>query len=376
MFNSVVLDVVIGLVFIYLLYSLLVTVIQEMIATVFNFRAKILQRAIVRMLEDDEKFKSAFSSLSHLFRSKGNLSGKHSLSYDFYNHPLIKFLGENTRHKAPSYIDKETFSKVLTDLLRGENVKPGDDVSSFIQQSLDDKKVKWGTSGIGDQTLSYLNSIWADAEGDVSRFRAYLENWFEETMLRATGWYKRHTRFIVFVVGLAIVILFNVNTIEIVNKLEKDPKIREQIVQQADAFAKAHPDLDKDILLQKMKFQNLPKENAKSDSARMNQQDSSSDLEQLELLKAEENKLFDRADSIMRTDISKTNGLLGLGWQTSQFKSMNLIGLGKAILGWLITALAVSLGAPFWFDLLSKLMKLRNALTNTNTKQQESQPTV
>ena len=76
MFNSQVLDVVIGLVFIYLLYSLLVTIIQEMIATIFCFRAKILQRAIVRMLEDEESFKSAFSSLTHLFKSKGNLSGK------------------------------------------------------------------------------------------------------------------------------------------------------------------------------------------------------------------------------------------------------------------------------------------------------------
>jgi hypothetical protein len=371
MFNSVVLDVVIGLVFIYLLYSLLVTIIQEMIATVFNFRAKILQRAIVRMLEDEEKFKSAFSSLTHLFRSKGNISGKHSLSFDFYNHPLIKFLAENKRHNAPAYIDKETFSKVLTDLLRGEKVKPGDNIIPLIQQSLDDKKIKWGTSGIGDQTLSYLNSLWADANCDVMKFRRFLEDWFEETMERTTGWYKRHTRFIVFMLGLAIVILFNVDTIKIVNKLEKDPKIREQLVLQADAFSKAHPDLDREIILMKSKNGSVQKQGSLADSTEINQKAVSTDIAQFELLKKEEERLYDRADSLVRIDIGKTNGLMGLGWQSSSFKSVTLLGLGRSLLGWLITAIAVSLGAPFWFDLLNKLMRLRSPTSENNSKEKE-----
>ena len=32
----------------------------------------------------------------------------------------------------------------------------------------------------------------------------------------------------------------------------------------------------------------------------------------------------------------------------------------EAFLGLLITAIAVSMGAPFWFDLLSKVMKFKN----------------
>ena len=31
------------------------------------------------------------------------------------------------------------------------------------------------------------------------------------------------------------------------------------------------------------------------------------------------------------------------------------------LFGWLFTAAAVSLGAPFWFDLLSRVAKLRGA---------------
>ena len=54
MFNSVALDVVIGLIFIFLLYSLLATVLSEMIATVLGLRARNLKAAISRMLNDDK----------------------------------------------------------------------------------------------------------------------------------------------------------------------------------------------------------------------------------------------------------------------------------------------------------------------------------
>jgi len=370
MFNSQVLDVVIGLVFIYLLYSLLVTIIQEMIATVFNFRAKILQRAIVRMLEDDDKFKDRFSGLTKLFRTNGNISGKQSVSYDFYNHPLIKFLGEK-QHKPPSYIDKETFSKVLIDLLRGEGVGPDDHMKPLIQKALNEKKINWGTSDINELTLSYLRSVWADAEGDVTKFKESLEKWFDETMERATGWYKRHTQFILFFVGLAIAILFNVNTIEIARKLEKDPKLREQLIQQADAFAKAHPDLDKMVWMQKDEILKAQKESQVFDTVRNKQSVIKSVPSKLDSLMAYQDSLFRRADSLFKSDIKKSNDILGLGWQRTEGYSFNLQYVLKSMLGWLLTALALSLGAPFWFDLLNKLMKLRNAVVKTTSEEQQ-----
>ncbi len=63
MINAGVLDVVIGLVFIYLLYSLLTTLVQEIVATRNSFRSKILERSIFRMFEDDHIFQSRFKSL-------------------------------------------------------------------------------------------------------------------------------------------------------------------------------------------------------------------------------------------------------------------------------------------------------------------------
>ena len=54
MFNNVALDVVIGLVFVFLLYSLFATVVAEIIATKLGLRARNLKEAVDRMLNDED----------------------------------------------------------------------------------------------------------------------------------------------------------------------------------------------------------------------------------------------------------------------------------------------------------------------------------
>jgi hypothetical protein len=379
MLNIVVLDVVIGLIFIYLLYSLLVTIIQEIVATQFGFRAKILQRSIFRMLEDDDKFSSRFKSILYLFKKSGNGGEKNSTTYDFYNHPLIKFLGEGKHNSKPAYITRETFSKVIVDLLRGNNVKPGDDVEVLIQKALDEKKTLWGNTPISEQSLSYIKSVWADADGDVKRFKRSLENWFDETMDRASGWYKKHVQFILFIIGFGLSVAFNVDTIKIVDKLEKDPVLREQMIQHADAFVKANPDLDKQIFNQKVKFdsiqalierKNLPQ--AGLDSLQKQRAVDSMNIVKSLALKAQSDTLLKRADLLLTHDINDVHHSLGLEWDNYQCNSSSLfVCILKSLVGWIITALALSLGAPFWFDLLNKLMKLRGAVATPTSDDKE-----
>jgi len=61
-----------------------------------------------------------------------------------------------------------------------------------------------------------------------------------------------------------------------------------------------------------------------------------------------------------------------LGWGKD---SLNLTTGGwiQRVLGWLLTMIAVSLGAPFWFDMLNKIINIRNAGTKPATS--DSQPT-
>src|ERR1700744_4393338 len=304
MFNNVALDVFIGLVFVYLIYSLLATVLQEIIATNIGLRALILRKAIRRMLDDHESgtVQKYSSELKHLVcvensqkkaiedridtvikaikeqpcykYNNGNLSlyaseikkticitdtaaqkqledeidsvisliaeqecyhGK-KLSDAFYKHPLIKYLADGSwpLTKRPSYIDKTSFSKVVIDLLRGRSTQPGDSSRQAIQQSLDAGFIAWDpTVAIQHETLLYLRSTWADAQGDVDKLKALLEQWFDEMMERTTGWYKKYTQLILLGIGLGVAMLFNVDTISIYKILSRDKQAREQLVQMA-----------------------------------------------------------------------------------------------------------------------------------------------
>ena len=374
MLNSGIIDIVIGLVFIYLLYSLLATLIQEIIASHFGFRGKMLERAIFRMLEDETKFNSKFTSVLYLFRKSGNGGVKHSISYEYYKHPLILFLGERDNNGKPAYINKQTFSKVIVDLLRGKDVKPGDDIQSMIQKSLDEKTTNWGDAKISEQTLTYLKSIWADAQGDVPKFKVSLEAWFDETMDRASGWYKKHTQIVLFFVGLAISIVFNVDTLKIVDKLEKDPKLRQQIVQQADAFVQDHPNLDTDLMQQEIEYKKAVMRSMQIDSS-LKKSDKGTVLEdslklvKYRLLKERKDTLLNRSEKIIKNDIKNVNHSLGLGWEA--YDSSSFLNIFYSLIGWMVTALALSLGAPFWFDLLNRLMKLRGSVTTPTSDDRE-----
>ncbi|HMH20122.1 MAG TPA: hypothetical protein VK563_00030 [Puia sp.] len=360
MLNNAALDVVIGLVFIFLLYSLLATIIEEIVATFIGLRGAVLKMAIDRMLNDD-------------VRTGGTAAAK--MSEAFYQHPLIKYLrAESTSiRKRPAYINSETFSKVLIDLLRGQEVAPGDSFRPFIQKSLDEGKIAWAKGvSIEAETLSYLRSVWVDSHGDVDRFKEYVEQWFDEMMDRTTGWYKKYTQRILFGVGIVIAIFFNVDTIKITVKLQHDPKLREQVIAQATEFTKAHPNLDKELQDRKLAIDSLntaalaKERDTTKKSALAKDKDSLNSNADEYYLKSRRlrDSLYNQATALVDNDIRKANNILAIGWEGGFLKNFGLYSL----FGWVFTALAISLGAPFWFDLLNKLMKLRSSVAPDDDK--------
>lgn len=370
MTGLVVLDIVIGLVFVYLLYSLLASIVQEGLANVLGLRAKFLQKAIIRMLEDGNVGGASgfWGSLGGFFKilfSKQSTTFLH-FTRAFYNFPLIKYLAEDDYHSKPSYISGSNFAKTILGLLKGKEFQAGDNPREPIEDALKEGKLKWPTDNLyylKDETLSHLRYLWAESQGDVDKYRTLLEQWFDDTMLRSTGWYKKHTQGMLFLIGFLIAMLFNVDTIKIADRLAKDPVLREQMVKQADAYIQTH----------KAELEKLRNPITKEDSLNKNE----------DVIKKAD-ALMEKANSLLAKDLSDVNNQLALGWPckcqpcaTSSVCIWENVS-GGSVLGWLLTAFAISLGAPFWFDLLSKLMKLRGSVASSKegTSSSNQAPTV
>ena len=292
MFGIEILEVVIGLVFVFLLLSLLAAALNEIVMGWFYSRGKNLHIALQTMLDDDTDL----------------------LCQKFFGHPLIQKLKKRGRAPFPSYISNAYFAKVLTELLaQGQPVTLA--------------AVKRGLEALPPEsdTRSVLLGFVYDAEDSLEVFQQTLEMWYQEVMNQASGWYKTKVQRTLFVLGLLISLIFNANTFQIAQKLSIDPEARRAIIEQAYDY---------------MKREERP---SPVTHERIEQQVRDLIDEELSLTATALGTGWDHAPTI---DLASQ-----AGWQY----------LGKSLLGWVITALAITLGAPFWFDMLNRVMNIREA---------------
>lgn len=363
MTGSVAIDVFIGLISIFLLYSLLASIIMEALAKYLALRAKITVKTIFKILDDSEFkdetiFERCFSSIRQI-RFTDSLSDR-PLTSLFYSHPNIKNLGGNNINRKPSSISPDMFADTFIQLLRGDkfngqenqielikiNLKLGEtdegvmDLPSWYKAPSNSYKMSAITKAgilrkngkekitskvlqteiasidslaINEMTLYQIKQIIFDSHSDIDVFKKKLVAWYIETSARANGWYIRQTRAILFLIGLFIAIILNVDTLQIVKKLSSDKAARDKMIEFA-AQLQANENPNNEIA-------------NRSKSA------------------------IDSALSKITTNISEANTILGGGKRDGS----TLFG------GYFITALAISLGASFWFDVLGKVMSIRQS---------------
>lgn len=317
MSGFVVLDVFIGLIFIYVLYSLFATIILEFYSSFFSLRGRNLEWALNRMLLDQKEnigisrlkiiaaVVTLWNSLVRIFYFP-----RKGLVEKFYNHPNIKYLSEGGINNRPAYIKNETFSWTLMDILKEG---PGKSYVDNIEANL----VNGNPLNIDNDTKELLSKFWRDSNQDLVKFKSFIADWFENTNERAAGWYKQNIQFLLLIIGLVLAILFRLDTIELAKKLATDKAVREQTVQLAIAYI----------------------EN-KGDSVE-----------------------YKKMQGSLNRDMQGVNNLIGTGWGDQCISSIICAVLSSySGLGYLLTALAISLGAPFWFDLLNKFVKLRSSV--------------
>jgi hypothetical protein len=282
----------------------------------------------------------------------------------FYENPGIKYLGSSGLFRKPSSINPESFSKTLIDELSGGGQVTGEKLNTVLKISAlatPESDARGGQKGALDrETAGYIYSLWQDAGEDIAKFIGLLEDWFNRTMEQATEWYKRKIQLVLLILGFCLAWFFCADTFLIVKNLSIDKKAREQMVSMANTYIQSGlPVNDTSLLDIKRKLDaDIVKANTVlgmggwlPDKVKVTLDTKSREKVYTPLLDPR---------SLSATDQKISNGTLSF---TFAEKLGYLLRLGyHHFFGLLITAVAISLGAPFWFDLLNKMMQLRTSL--------------
>lgn len=296
------LDILIGLFTVFLLFSTICTAIVEAIAAWRGVRSKNLESALKEFIS-------------------GNPAGNNNVVTQFYDHPLIKSLSKNEDGR-PSYIPAKTFRQVIESLVMGASA--GSNLIESIRQLPDDKT---NLTGI-------LKTLANEADGDEQRLRLALESHFDAVMDRASGWYKRHAQNVTYAVAVVLVLSFNVDTLVLVKQLSSNPEVLQKLLTVTEEQVKGDDKGSTSCVIKS------PEEQLKEATC--------------------------KTESALRIQHDVVNGLISagvsIGWNDWDefYDAFHFHWLAK-IAGLLISIIAVSLGAPFWFDILQRFMQIRAA---------------
>jgi hypothetical protein len=309
MFGFPILEVAIGLCFIYLLLSLICSAVNETIAALTQRRGKMLEQAI------------------------NNLVGDLGFTNQIYAHPLIKSLMQPGK-QLPSYIPSQKFALAVMDIVTGSG-KAANDPGALRQgvAAMSAGAKDGPAKGKLDHLQGALTAVLNDSQSHLKTDQQKIQAWYDEAMDRVSGWYKRRTSLWIWGLALVITLCINADTVRITRVLWTNQAMRTAVV---DA-AKARSQSPEPQPLVEYKDPQNPQASTPASSP--------------DALTADEQALL---------------GQLG-GWEQDLKELKAGGGSGAAswwglhVLGWLLTMVALSLGAPFWFDLLNKFMNVRNS---------------
>ena len=279
----------IGLILIFLVISLIVSGVQEIIATLFKLRAKTLDKGLRAIFADDNHLQT------------------------FYRHSLIKALSP-APGKRPSYIPSQWFATAVLDQL---DVTASSGGSSWRETIAKLDAESNALAGV-------LKSLLARGDGDLDKLRTDLATWFDDAMDRVSGWYARTARWIGLAVAAVVVILMNVDTIRIAGTIWQSATLQTTLAEVA------------------------------SEVGSPNKKIASIDKAVVERVLASvpigwQCPVIETETSAAAASEAAAGICVAANWSWSR------------LLGWAITIFAVSLGAPFWFDLLSRVSRVRGS---------------
>jgi hypothetical protein len=315
-FDFPALDVAIGLILLYFVLSLVCTSVNEAIATGIGLRSRYLQLGILNLL----------SAAPH------TTDAGIATARSFYAHPLIQTMirpGQGPdpsedptavsrwwrKPPYPSYLPSRTFVAAIMDVAREAPAKLetlDEEEAKRVRgrlADLDDDFEKSLAAIPNDALSAALLSLYRNAGRDAELFALDAARWFDDAMERVSGWYKRRIRLILLVIATLLVLFMNADSLASARVLWRDDAMRAAVVKQAQDSA----------------------------ATEESQADVETAVRALDLPMGWEFSFGERATQLPNDLVSWLAKLIGLA----------------------VTVAALMLGAPFWFDVLSKITRVR-----------------
>lgn len=320
--NSPILDLALVLIFTYLLLSIISSTLYEMVLTIIRARSKMLFKAFKNLFFDDVWRNETYKLIT--------------------DSPSIKALQKDVS-KFPAYIPASSFANAILGLIRNGSTEPLTIAS--IREKLDDENslIK------GEARIALLNILDA-ADNEYDKFILGIEHFYDSSMDRVSGWFKLRYQYIMFIISMVITLVLNVDSIHIAKTLWANPT---QLSALADASAEQYSAIENNN-------GNIILTNANGDKLVV-QKPALADTTQISADSAF--TLLQQQGTAVKQLINQAqNSGIPMGWQgkESVVKAFKWEpALAARIAGWLITTLAVFMGAPTWFDILNKLINLR-----------------
>jgi hypothetical protein len=314
------LEVAVGLVFTWLVLSVATVQAQDTIGRWLNWRANFLEQSIGHMLKNPY------------------------LVTELYNEPLIEALGEmdkKGRLKKPTNIPNATFAAALLGVIMnaGRSGEAPVESMSIAQIRAGVKRLKEQSPDLAralDRVLPGLENESLELQDTLAKYHKNIANWFDTVMNQASGWYKARAQTWAFVLGLGIAVIFHIDTLHITHQLWREPTLRAVIVANAQSQGSA------------------------------DQQEITNITETFESLAIPVGwstvPLEDRASCVWPPKAINKPAYWSVG-ECRELTNLPAWGDGWGwivkLFGLVVSGFAAMQGAPFWFDILRKLVGFR-----------------
>jgi hypothetical protein len=372
-----ILEVGIGLALVFTLVALICSILNEWLSAMLEKRGNLLWEGIGNLVESTLNDDLCNHQLMQGLVRKPTWFDK-----------ILKKVFRKTGRARPSYVPTETFVAALLDIVGSRAATGNPNQIGHLPTTFEELQVTvQNAEGIPDGVKQALSALVNKAGGDFETAKKNIGDWFDAGMDRVTGWYKRWTQLVVMVLSLIVAFILGVDCIAIAKRLWTDSLLRQEVVEAAGEFVEENQEnprlrlqtvpvsdsapagdaltsdvLTSDALTSEPLASDVPAPEAVPAA-------STTPAEDLARQKIEEIQIFQSQLAELSLPLSPPN-LLAQEYQKdhegAELKGiqgkLQMFGwwIGQHLLGFILTGLAASLGAPFWFDVLNKFVNLRS----------------